>query len=57
MVRFGPGKDGYEAMYILIPDEQIKPKDTFFEPADDVVSKNLGPNIADAIEQAFKTAK
>lgn len=57
MVRFAGGKDGYTPMYILIPDEQIKPKDTFFEPAQQTVDKNLGPNIADAIEQAFKTAK
>jgi hypothetical protein len=57
MVRFAPGKDGYEAMYILKPDVPIKAKDAFTPPIERVVRENLQTNIATGIENALKTAK
>lgn len=57
MTRFAPGKDGYEAMYILRPDIMIQKQDTFSAPIEKAVKRRLDDNIQRGLIKAFSTMK
>jgi hypothetical protein len=57
MNRFGPGHGDVVALFTLISEETIKPKDTFYKPIQNQVDRYLGHDISEGIEFALRTAK
>lgn len=55
--RYGPGKGQSELMYILKPDVQIEPKDSFQEPIEKVLKRRLHTNIEASITKALRDIK
>lgn len=53
MVRFGPGREGSVAMYILDKDISIKPKDEFYAPAQKVIKEQLADNVHREVQYAL----